>query len=68
MHEVRIGAVSAQQRDKRSLRILWLVVGFVAVFALVRFLPPVAFWIAVGSVLVFCGVYAGLQTRREIER
>jgi hypothetical protein len=60
--------MSARQRDNRSLRILWLVLGFVAVFAIVRFLPPVAFWIAVGCILVFCGVYAGLQTRRETER
>jgi 4-hydroxybenzoate polyprenyltransferase len=56
--------VEAQQRDNRARRTLWLVLPSVAVFALLWFLPPVAFWIAAGSILVAFGIYAGLQNRR----
>jgi hypothetical protein len=45
-----------------------LVVSFLAVFLLLRFLPHIAFWIAVGLVIVFCGVYAGLENRRETKQ
>jgi hypothetical protein len=60
--------VGAQQGDNRARRILWLVLSFLAVFAVLRFLPPAAFWILAGLIVVGCGVYAGLQTRREIKR
>ena len=60
--------MDVEKRDNRARRFLWLVVPFVVVFAVVRFLPPAAFWIAFGLVVVACGVYAGLQTRRELRR
>jgi hypothetical protein len=60
--------MDAEKRDNRARRFLSLVLPFVVVFAVVRFLPPAAFWIAFGLVILAVGVYAGVQTRRELRR
>jgi hypothetical protein len=54
--------------SSRARRFLWLVLPSMAVLAILWLLPPAAFWIAGGLVIVACGVYADLQTRRELKR
>ena len=60
--------MGVRRGDIGASRILWLVLPSVAVFAVLWFLPPVVFWILCGLIVVGCGVYAGLQTRREMKR
>jgi uncharacterized membrane protein len=48
------------------VRILWVVLAALAGFAAVRLLSDVGFYVVCGIILVGCGVYAGLQNRREL--